>query len=237
MAIAGAYDTLLVLHSDGRVSSTGDDVPAGLIHVVSITAGEFNAYAQRSDGSIVAWGENEDYIVTHMHAHTDITSVVGGRRHVLFLTPQGHVEHHGSSAMNEADTYPLYTTGVRMITGADFCAMAWLDDGRVVDLFDRNIPTIATSTNVVQLACTRSLYAVRAQNNDTTIYYRHELRHGKQSSDWQTLTLTGVTHITATAHMLILVFTDGRIRVWFSDNQFGFAPVELPIPESVRCHV
>jgi len=123
------------------------------------------------------------------------------------------------------------------ITGADFCAMAWLDDDRVVDLFDRNIPTIETSTNVAQLACTSSLYAVRTQINDTTIYYRHELRQRELSSDWQTLTLTGVIHIAATAHMLILVFTDGRIRVWFSDDQFGFAPVELPIPESVRCRV
>jgi hypothetical protein len=237
VAISGAYDTLLVLDSDGRVSSTGDDVPAGLTHVVSITAGEFNAYAQCSDGSIVAWGNNDDYIVSHIQTHTDITSVVGGRHHVLFLTSQGRVGHLGSRAMNEADTYPLYTHGVRMIAGADFCAMAWLEDGRVVDLFERNISAITTCINVAQLACTCSLYAVRTQNNDTTIYYRYELLHGEQSNDWKTLTCTDVIHITATAHMLILVFTDGRIRAWFSDDQFGFAPVELPIPESVRCRV
>jgi len=64
LCIAGGSSFSVALRSDGpsrfgaTISSGATNVPTGLSNVVAVAAGNFHCLALRSNGTLVAWGDN-----------------------------------------------------------------------------------------------------------------------------------------------------------------------------------
>ena len=245
VAIAAGWDHLLVLHTDGTVSGEligtprehhdQHVVPAGLTSVVAISCGEWMSYALRSDGTVVAWGRNDQDQVMPANYLRDIASVHGGRHHALFLGQNGVVHHIGSRANNDADTYPLVRTGFHKIHSADICAVGLTETHRVIDIFDRDIIEVANDSNIVDVVATRGYYALQYTNGRVVILNRYALIIDDEDPVYtDPILLSGISSMYANGDVLICVGFDGRVYSLFSREQGGFDPIPLDLPTELR---
>lgn len=245
IALAGGSSFVLILHADGRVSCLNmrdqygvAHVPANLDHVVAISAGLFNAYALRSNMSVVAWGRNEGQQAGMINFYTHIQAVLGGRHHVAFTHVDGTLEYFGLSGYNERDTNPLYTADIRLLGGYDLYALAWLNDGRVVDLYDPRVTTIYQGDDVIQLACSRDLHAILTSDGRAVVRSRFDFwQHPDfmdQESDFKPVIIENVAHIVGSSDYMFVVLSNGQVRIW---NDTYSETKEITVPDTVRCRV
>ena len=66
-------------------------VPAGLSNVVAIAAGGSHSLALKSDGTLVAWGSNDNGESTVPTGLTNVVAIAAGISHCVALTDQGTV--------------------------------------------------------------------------------------------------------------------------------------------------
>jgi hypothetical protein len=245
VAIAAGVDHLLVLHTDGTVSGEliGEPkqhynqhvVPSGLTSVVAVSCGEWMSYALRSDGTVVAWGRNNENQVAPANYLKEIVSVHGGRHHALFLGEGGLVYHIGSNANNDADTYPKLRTGIKKLHSADIRAVALTHDNRVVDVFDDKIVEIAQNDSIVDIVATRGRYALLYANGRVVILNRYAM--WKEDDDpvyTDPVVLSGIHCVAANGDFLVCVGFDGRLYGLHSSEQGGFDPQMVQFPADVR---
>jgi alpha-tubulin suppressor-like RCC1 family protein len=64
-------------------------VPAGLSSVTAIAAGGYHSLALKSDGTVVAWGRNDDGQATVPAGLSSVTAIAAGGYHSLVIRRQG----------------------------------------------------------------------------------------------------------------------------------------------------
>jgi hypothetical protein len=248
VSIASGCNHLLVLHADGTVSGeligSPDEnfnqhiVPIGLTSVVAISCGEWMSYALRSDGTVVAWGRNDQDQVAPANYLRNIVSVHGGRHHALFLNEKNHVTRIGSAMCNDGVTEPQYTDGMMKLHSADICAVGITTDHTVMDLFMRDGVVLTQDPAVVDVVATRGLYALLYSNGRVVILQRrvyHDINDDPLYTD--AVSLAGISAIYANGDGLTCVGFDGRPYGLSSGEQFGVLPEVDTFPDSLRVKV
>jgi hypothetical protein len=174
---AGGYHSL-ALKNNGTVVAWGGDtntsslptcgqwnygqsiVPTGLTNVVAIAGGAFFSLALKSDGTVVAWGDNECGQTNVPSGLTNVVAIAGGGDHSLALKADGAVVAWGAGTTNSGSEpnvgqsiVPAGLTNVVAIGGGNDCSLA------LVNLPPMNAPPVITTqptgcTNVVGTTAT-----------------------------------------------------------------------------------
>jgi alpha-tubulin suppressor-like RCC1 family protein len=116
----------------GSFSYGGDQVPSGLTNVVKISAGPGHSLALKSDGTVVAWGDNTDGESVVPAGLTDVVDLAacygtGGYGCSVVLKSNGTVVQWG-----QGGTLPAGLTDVVSIAAGADHFMALKSDGTVV---------------------------------------------------------------------------------------------------------
>lgn len=164
--IAVGAGVCLVLFSDGHLEAWGDQnsectkLPEAATNIARVFAGWRRAAAIRSDGTLVAWGENVDLPVSM----TNIADVALGRdwfSHNLALTKDGSVIEWGGRGKTKLQPVPPEATNVvGVATGRNTC-LALRQDGSVLEWSmsaDRRL-TLVRDTQGIALSGIKSIAA------------------------------------------------------------------------------
>jgi hypothetical protein len=168
-------------------------VPAGVTGVTAIAAGLYHTVALKSDGTVVAWGDNA-YGQTNVPAGvTDVRAVAAGGFHTVALKNDGTVVAWGDNAYGQTNV-PAGLTGVTAIAAGYFHTVALKSGGTVVAWGDNthgqtNVP--AGLTNVTAIAA--GVYHTVALKSDGTVVAWGDNYYG------QTNVPAGLTNVTAIA--------------------------------------
>jgi alpha-tubulin suppressor-like RCC1 family protein len=189
---SGAY-SVIVSNAFGVVSSAtavvqivnvvawGDNsagqlnVPAGLVGVVQVAAGDYHSLALRADGTVVAWGTASFGAANVPADLTNAVAIAAGGYHSLALRADGTVRGWGSNFgpyQYGQPTVPVYgqasvpagLTEVVAIAAGEYYSVALRADGQVVvwgggPHGPMNVPT--TVRNIVAVAaCPYSIMAI-----------------------------------------------------------------------------
>ncbi|MCA8950722.1 MAG: hypothetical protein KDE27_14565, partial [Planctomycetes bacterium] len=98
-----------------------------------IAAGIFHSLARRSDGSVVAWGDNSfgQTIVPALPAGLSYVEVAAGAYHSLARRSDGSVVAWGRNTFGQADVPPDLLPAHTAITGGELHGLALQSDGRI----------------------------------------------------------------------------------------------------------
>ena len=117
-------------------------MPAGLAGVKAIAVGGNFALALRSDGRVVAWGDNTDGQTDVPVGLGNVIAIAAGRSHALALQSNGQVVAWGGNFDGELDLPPGLANVVAIDVGNAY-NLALRSDGTVVawgDVFDNPRP-------------------------------------------------------------------------------------------------
>lgn len=122
--IAATWYSCLSLKSDGSLESfpinPGSDIgtnPPAISDGWKIAAGQHFALCLRSNGTVIAWGNNT-YGQTNVPAEcTNMVGVAGGRDHAMAWRADGTLVRWGGSVAWQTNTLPEYATNVIAASG------------------------------------------------------------------------------------------------------------------------
>jgi hypothetical protein len=121
-------------------------VPSAATNVVAIAAGDYHSVVLRSDGKVIAWGNNS-FLVTNVPVTvTNIVAIASRGAHVLAMRADGVILHWGSLT-----TVPPQTTNYVAIAAGVNHGLALRNDGVVVAIGGSFQPPFGLS-NVVDIA-------------------------------------------------------------------------------------
>lgn len=98
---------------------------------VKIAAGGYHSLALKSDGTVVAWGENAFGQTDVPSGLNDVVAIAGGTFHSLALKSDGTVVAWGDNRGRQS-TVPTGLNGVVAIAGGGYHSLALKSDGTVV---------------------------------------------------------------------------------------------------------
>jgi hypothetical protein len=107
------------------------DVPSGLDDVRAVAAGADHTLALRWDGTVVAWGRNDDNQCSVPNDLEDVIQISAGTAHSLALREDGTVCAWGSNAHGQLDVPDMLDRVIEIAAGGDH-GIALRSDGRVV---------------------------------------------------------------------------------------------------------
>ena len=134
------------------------NIPAGLMSVVGVAAGNFHALALKSDGTIAAWQDYSDYGANVPPAAVsnanNFISIAAGFSHSLALKTDGTVVAWGNNAYGQTNV-PANLSNVVAIAAGGYHSLALKSDGTVTTWGWNNYGqtnTPAAFTNLIALA-------------------------------------------------------------------------------------
>jgi hypothetical protein len=192
-------------------------VPAAATGVTNIAAGPVHALARKSDGTVVAWGDNSYGQTTVPPGINNAVNVAAGEKHSVALRSNGTVTAWGDNTFGQT-TVPPAATGVTAIaSGYDHC-LALKSDGTVV-AWGRNDSGQSTVppglTNVAGIAA-GAYHSLAVKNDGTVVAWGWNL--GGQAT--VPAGLTGVTKVSGGYAFSMALKSDGSIVPW-GDNTDG----------------
>ncbi len=133
-AVAGD-NYVLVLKTDGTVSGYGPgepaSVPVGLNHVISIAGGSKHAIALKSDGHVVAWGNNSSHQCNVPPDLSDVKMIAAGGTGNVALRADGTVHPWGGFLLAGLNV-PSNVTNVRAVGTDGNWLFALTQDGQLL---------------------------------------------------------------------------------------------------------
>ena len=127
-------NSTLVGWNNGSGSSL-TNIPAGLVSVIGVAAGNYHALALKSDGTITAWQDYSDYganvLPPAISNATNFISVAAGYSHSLVLKTDGTVVAWGNNAYGQTNV-PSNLSNVVAIAAGGYHSLALKSDGTVV---------------------------------------------------------------------------------------------------------
>jgi hypothetical protein len=135
--------------------NTGVLIPPGLTSVRAIAAGEMHDLALRSDGTVVAWGDNSYNQLSVPADLTNVVAIAGAEYHSLALKADGTVVSWGYNVWFTGNWVPADLTNVVAIDANGYHNLALKSDGTVVAWGgDGALPSIAPPglSNVVAIS-------------------------------------------------------------------------------------
>jgi hypothetical protein len=212
-SISNGYPTL-VLRENGTVFSFGAPFapPTDLNNVTAIAAGHYFGIALKSDGTVVAWGDN-DFGQTNVPAGlANVTAIAAGYNHSLALKSDGTVAAWGSNEHGQT-TVPAGLSGVVSITTDDYVSLAVKDDGTVVGWGRINVDSFSQFQDIKQMSANRAGCFIGLKSDGTVMLA------GCWSGDGVSppFGLNAVTFVDGEGNGGYALKTDGAVIGWGDD--------------------
>lgn len=183
-AIAAGYSHALAL-KDGKVHAWGNntngqtDVPSDLAppapatsevtrtvttssgtQAVSVAAGNAHSVALKSDGTVIAWGDDTYGQSTVPTGLSDVVAISAGRDYTLALKSDGTVAAWGRNSFGQTNVSSL--SGISAISAGEYHALALKSDGTVVAWGDADngkttIPTGLANVTMISAGVEHSM--------------------------------------------------------------------------------
>lgn len=106
------------------------NVPPNLTNAVAIAAGSFHSMALRSDGTVVAWGENGSGQTNVPSGLSNVLAIAAGSIHSIALKADGTIVTWGNNTYGQRNT-PVWLSNVVAIAGSFYQTIALKTDGTV----------------------------------------------------------------------------------------------------------
>ena len=192
-------------------------MPVGLTGVTHIAAGTAHNLARKSNGTVVAWGDNTGGKATVPGGITTATNVAAGEKHSLALLADGTVRAWGDNSFGQTTIPGTVATITAIAAGYDH-SLALRADGTVVawgrdDAGQTDVPV--GLANVVAIGA--GAYHSLAVKNDGTV-----VAWGWDSGGQSTVpgNVSGVAKITGGYAFSVALKTDRTVVAW-GDNTDG----------------
>ena len=199
----------------GRNSYYGEaTAPAGLTNVTAIAGGSYHSLALRSDGTVVAWGDNF-YGQTNVPVGlTNVTAIAAGYSHSLALRSNGTVVAWGYNSSGQTNV-PAGLTNVTAIAGGSYHSLALRSDGTVVAWGENsygqaNVPVGLTNVTAIAGGC---YHCLALRSNGTVVAWGY-------NSSGQVKGLTNVTAIAGGYQHSLALRSNGTVVAW-GHNSYG----------------
>lgn len=260
VAIAAGRSHTVVLKNDGTVVAWGGnghgqtDIPEGLQNVIGVAAGGYtysqdkqggqNIYtgdytvALKSDGTIVAWGDNSYGQIAIPAGLTDVKSVVAGTYHMIALKSNGTAVALGGNSFGQTNVFSGLTGIVDIADGATH-TLALKDDGTVVAwgayASEHNYGQTIVPTGLSDVVAISAGYAhsVALKRDGTVVAWGFNAWGQTDISSG----LSGVVAIGAGGFHTVALEGDGTVVAWGIDSEEGAIDVPAGLSEVVSIAV
>jgi hypothetical protein len=156
----------------GWGDNSSGPIPKGLTNVVAIGVGDATCTALRSDGTVVAWGNNFQGQTNVPPGLTNVTAIAVGESHTMALLSNGTVVCWGGSESPDGDTnVPAGLTNVVAIAVTSYTSLALKSDGTLVGWGGNYFGelTLPAGVNDLQSIVGGVTYYVGVRSNGTVI--------------------------------------------------------------------
>lgn len=193
-------------------------IPSGLTNIFAVSAGGAHCLAVRSNGSVVAWGNNsygQSNVPTNL---ADVVSVAGGWYHSVALKRDGSLALWGADFLGQITNTPAGLTNVVDVKAGGYHTIALKADGTVAAwgaYFPASNAVPAGLNNVVAIAA-GSVHCLALKNDGTVTGWAF------WPGSWPTnapSTLTNAVAITAGQYQNYALLKSGEVVTW---NNGGF---------------
>ena len=232
VAIAtGSYQALywnLGLRTDGTVGGWGarlgqtiTDIPAGLDSVAAVSAGYRHGLALRSDGTVVAFGDNSFGETTVPPGLSNVVAIAAGGDYSLALQSDGTVIGWGYNFPFPSAPLPGFTN-ILAISAGTFDSLGLRYDGTVVGWgYDAYGETSSPAGLSNVIAVSAGAFHSLALKSDGTVAAWGYNYNGQATVP---LGLSNVTAIAGGREHSVALRSDGTVVAW-GDNSAGQATV------------
>ncbi|MDB6123182.1 MAG: Conserved repeat domain protein [Pedosphaera sp.] len=120
----------------GTVVAWGDNsyaqtnVPAGLVEVQTISAGQYHNLALKNDGTVISWGDNTYGQATVPPNLSNVIAVAAGYKHSLVLKTNGTIVGWGNNNNGQL-SFPASLTNITAISAGNLHSLALKSDGTI----------------------------------------------------------------------------------------------------------
>jgi alpha-tubulin suppressor-like RCC1 family protein len=180
-------------------------------HFTAISAGDAHAVGLKSDGTVVAWGDNANGQTMVPAGLTGVTAVSAGNAHTVALKSDGTVVAWGDNFYGQT-AVPTGLTGVAAVAAGGAHTVALKNDGTVVawgSNFEGETTVPAGLSGVTAIAA-RWTHTVALKIDGTVVAW------GSNGYGETTVPagLTGVTAIGAGQYHTVVLKSDGSVVAW-----------------------
>jgi hypothetical protein len=188
-------------------------VPTGLSSVVSVAAGMSHRLALKSDGTVVAWGDNASGQTNVPAGLANVVAIAAGDYHSLALQADGTIAAWGANGYGESSPPPNLGHVVELAAGTGF-SVGLRSDGTVVAWGDTFF-----GSNVVPAGLNQVAGIAAAHKQTLAVKDDGTVRAWGSNESGQATIPGGLTSVAAVAtgsfHSLALQ-ADGTVVVWGS---------------------
>ncbi|HEX9046120.1 MAG TPA: immunoglobulin domain-containing protein, partial [Verrucomicrobiae bacterium] len=227
------WGSYFAVGSDGKVVSWANYTPSygetyvsGLSNsfVTAIAAGMQDTLALKADGTLVAWGYNNNGQTNVPAGLNGVTAIACGDYHMLALKSDGSVVAWGSGAYGQTNIPASVTNVVAIAAGSSHC-LAVRADGTVVGWGNNNsgqttVPP--TATNIIAIAG-GSAHGVALRANGTVVQWGNGIANYPIPSN-----LSNAVAISASGTHCTALRADGSVCSW-GYEYVGFASNNVPV--------
>jgi hypothetical protein len=225
---AGDYFNLW-LSRDGSVTGFGD-FTAGinappLNDAIAISSASFQAFALRSNRTVVVWGSNNDGETNVPPGLTNVVAIAKAHSSCLVLAADGRVTSWGDNRSGQTNVPPDLTNVVAVAAGG-LASLALKEDGTVVQWGGGQSSELAL-TNIVAIGAGAAHYLALSSDGTVAAWGQNDSGHATVPGG-----LSNVVAIAAGSFHSLALRSDGIVAAW-GFNSGGITDVPLSLTNVV----